>query len=112
MATDLLPDDRSMGIKTPKGLVIILGCSHVGVINTIKHIQELTKTEAVHAVIGGMHLGNADMSRIYRTIQAFDQLGLEKVIPLHCTGFRACAEMARLLGERFVSGSVGISLQF
>jgi 7,8-dihydropterin-6-yl-methyl-4-(beta-D-ribofuranosyl)aminobenzene 5'-phosphate synthase len=109
--TDFLPDDRSMGIRTSKGLIIVLGCSHVGVINTIRHIQELTKTEAVYAIIGGMHLEKAGMRRIHRTIEVFATLGIERVIPLHCTGFRACAEMARLLGERFVLGSAGISFE-
>ncbi len=110
-ATDLLPDDRSMGIRTSKGLIIILGCSHVGVINTIKHIQELTETEVVYAVIGGMHLEKAGMGRIHRTTEVFTELGIKKIIPLHCTGFRACAEMSRLLGERFMLGSVGVSLE-
>lgn len=111
-SVDLFPDERSIGIKTSKGLIIISGCSHVGVINTIRHIQELTETEGVYAVIGGMHLERANMPRIHRTIQEFAKLGVEKVIPLHCTGFSACAEMARLLGKRFVLGVVGASLQF
>ncbi|MBC7342956.1 MAG: MBL fold metallo-hydrolase [Clostridia bacterium] len=112
LVTDLLLDDQSMSIRTSKGLVVILGCSHVGVINIIKHMQKLTATEAVHAVIGGMHLEKASMSRIQLTIQALIELGVEKVIPLHCTGFTACVEMARLLGERFTLGSVGIALRF
>ena len=110
-ATDLLPDDRSMGIRTSKGLIIILGCSHVGAINTIQHIQELTETRAVYAVIGGMHLDKAGVRRIHRTVEVFTELGVEKVIPLHCTGFRACAEIARLLGEKFMLGSVGFSFE-
>ena len=112
LVMDLLLDDQSMGIRTSKGLVVILGCSHVGVINTIKRMQKLTATEAIHAVIGGMHLEKASMSRIHLTIQAFIELGVEKVIPLHCTGFTACAEMARLLGQRFTPGSVGVAFQF
>ncbi len=112
LVTDLFPDDRSMGIKTSKGLIIILGCSHVGVINTVRRIQELTETDAVQAVIGGMHMQKAGASRIHSTIQAFITLGVRNVIPLHCTGFNACAEMARLLGERFISGGVGSSFQF
>ena len=112
LVTDLLLDDQSMGIRTSKGLVVILGCSHVGVINTIKRMQKLTATEEVHAVIGGMHLEKASMSRIHLTIQALIELGVEKVIPLHCTGFTACAEMARLLGQKFTLGSVGATFRF
>ncbi|MDK2931894.1 MAG: 7,8-dihydropterin-6-yl-methyl-4-(beta-D-ribofuranosyl)aminobenzene 5-phosphate synthase [Bacillota bacterium] len=112
LVTDLILDDQSMGIRTSKGLVVILGCSHVGVINTIKRMQKLTATEGVHAVIGGMHLEKASMSRIQLTIHAFIELGIEKVIPLHCTGFTACAEMARVLGQRFTPGSVGATFQF
>lgn len=112
LVTDLLPDDQSLGIRTSKGLVIVLGCGHAGVVNTIKRIQKVSGMEKVHAVIGGTHLEKATMSRIHLTIQALIELGAEKVIPLHCTGFAACAEMARQLGQKFALGSVGASFIF
>jgi 7,8-dihydropterin-6-yl-methyl-4-(beta-D-ribofuranosyl)aminobenzene 5'-phosphate synthase len=77
------------------------------VVNTLRHLKRLTGADSIHAVIGGMHLEKASMNRVHLTIRAMNELGVEKVIPVHCTGFAACAEMARLLGDRFVSGGAG-----
>ncbi|MGE5587025.1 MAG: hypothetical protein ACM3ZO_02245 [Clostridia bacterium] len=63
-------------------------------------------------MIAGMPLEKATMSRLHLTIQKLIELGVENVVPLHCTGFTACAEMARLLGQKFMLGSVGSSFQF
>ncbi|NPV81784.1 MAG: MBL fold metallo-hydrolase [Firmicutes bacterium] len=112
LVTDFLLDDQTMAIKTRKGLVVILGCSHAGVINTLKYIKSLTGTDGIHAVIGGMHLEKASISRLQLTLRAFMELGVDKVVPLHCTGFNARTEMARLLGERFELGSVGSIFEF
>ena len=112
LVTDFLLDDQAMAIKTRKGLVVILGCSHAGVINTLKYIKSLTGTDGIHAVIGGMHLEKASISRLQLTLRTFIELGVEKVIPLHCTGFNARTEMARLLVERFELGGVGSIFEF
>ena len=90
---DLFLDDQALIIKTSDGLVIILGCSHRGVINTIEHARRITEESKIHTVIGGMHLIDADEERISKVIEAFNQYNVKNIIPLHCTGFKASAEI-------------------
>lgn len=83
---DPLDDDQSLFFKTEAGTVVILGCAHAGVINTLRHIQRLTDDAPLHTVVGGMHLENASEQRLAKTIeilQAMDPLHLGVG---HCTG--------------------------
>ena len=109
---DPLLDDQALVVKSNLGWVIILGCSHAGVLNTLTYIVELLKGEKIHAVIGGMHLIQATKARISKTINGLQELGIEKVVPLHCTGFRACMEIALQMGKAFTLAEVGSVLEF
>lgn len=99
---DRVVDEQFLAVKGPKGIYIFVGCCHPGVINCIKHALSLFPGERVAAVVGGMHLKNAENARIKATIQHFLELGIEKIAPLHCTGFTATCEMKRLLQDRFM----------
>lgn len=111
LVRDLLLDDQAMALQTPRGVVVVLGCSHAGVVSTLKYVARLTGRDNIYAVIGGMHLGDAGETRIQLTIQAFLDFDVQKVVPLHCTGFTAMAEMQRRLGERFILGATGLTLE-
>jgi 7,8-dihydropterin-6-yl-methyl-4-(beta-D-ribofuranosyl)aminobenzene 5'-phosphate synthase len=93
---DPVLDDQAAFIETSSGLVVVLGCAHSGVINTLNYIIKLTGNTSIHTVIGGMHLVNASENRIVRTIQELKKLKPKKLMPAHCTGFAASA---RLSGE-------------
>ena len=86
---DPLEDDQSVFFDTPQGTVVLLGCAHSGVINTLRYIRQLTGDRPLHAVFGGMHLVGASIERIDRTIDALRQMGVEQLMPAHCTGFPA-----------------------
>lgn len=109
---DPLLDDQALVIRSNLGWVVVLGCSHAGVLNTLKYIGELIKGEKIYAVIGGMHLIQATKARISKTVLGLQQLGIEKVIPLHCTGFKACMEIALQMGKIFTQAEVGSVLEF
>ena len=109
--TDFLLDEQAMAVRTAGGLVVILGCGHPGVINTVNYCRRLAGAE-VNAVIGGMHLETASLSRLQLTIQALLELGAEKIVPLHCSGFKARAEMARQLKAVFVTAAAGDIIDF
>jgi len=104
---DPLADDQSIGIKTEKGLVIILGCSHRGMINNIMQLQKLTKEEKVFCVIGGTHLIAATDHRIAMTIKALDNINMEKLGVSHCTGFKASAELYKHFPDVFFNNNAG-----
>ena len=95
---DLLWDDQALFLKSEKGLFIILGCAHRGIINTIRHAQKLTGLEPLYAVIGGTHLISVSAERTDSTIAELLSLGIEKLGVSHCTGLPASAILAQTFG--------------
>lgn len=83
---DQLKDDQSLVIETRKGLIVVLGCTHSGVINTLQHVRKLYPGKNIDAVIGGMHLAKASERRMSKTIEMMKEIGVRIAIPGHCTG--------------------------
>ena len=75
---DSFSDDMALAVKTGLGLVIILGCAHRGMINTINHFQEITGDDRVYAIIGGTHLISASSERLIQTIADLKKIGIQK----------------------------------
>ncbi len=98
---DEFNDDLALIINTGPGLLVILGCAHRGMINTLYHAQKLTGRKEIRLVIGGSHLLNSSRERVYKTIAALKELDVKKVGLSHCTGQEASAIMAQELGDRF-----------
>ena len=98
---DELKDDLALIINTRPGLIVVLGCGHRGMINTLYHAQKLTGRKEIRMVIGGCHLINAATERVYRTIAALKELDVRKIGVSHCTGQEASAIIAQELGGRF-----------
>jgi 7,8-dihydropterin-6-yl-methyl-4-(beta-D-ribofuranosyl)aminobenzene 5'-phosphate synthase len=96
------------------GLVVLTGCAHAGVINSLHEAIELTRTERVRAVMGGFHLGFPTTPRenVGLTIDALKQLQVQTVMPMHCSGLRAHSTMQETLTSGYVQPSVGSVLQF
>jgi 7,8-dihydropterin-6-yl-methyl-4-(beta-D-ribofuranosyl)aminobenzene 5'-phosphate synthase len=86
---DPIVDDQALYFMARTGLVVLLGCAHAGVINTLSHIRNLTHRAGVHAVIGGMHLLHASPSRLAATTTVLRQYGVRFLAPCHCTGSAA-----------------------
>jgi 7,8-dihydropterin-6-yl-methyl-4-(beta-D-ribofuranosyl)aminobenzene 5'-phosphate synthase len=104
---DLLADDLALIIKTDHGLVIILGCAHHGMVNTLHHAQKLADQELVYAVIGGTHLYQASLERINNTINDLRKMGVKKIGVSHCTGFSASVRLAEEFQETFFLNNAG-----
>ncbi|GAB4182139.1 MAG: MBL fold metallo-hydrolase [Calditrichia bacterium] len=110
---DQIKDDASIYIKTPEGLIILVGCAHSGVINTIKHAIRISGEKRVFMVMGGMHLRNQDKDIIEKTAKFMADLDPQYIIPLHCTGFEAIKMFRQYLGEKKVLlKNVGDTLKF
>ncbi len=103
-------DDYSMVLKTSKGLVLLLGCGHAGLINILDHAMEKTGVDKVHAVLGGTHLGFSPESQQEPTIQALKKYNVEVLAVSHCTGMRPIARLAAEFGPAFTFGHVGYTL--
>ncbi len=96
-----------------KGLVIISGCSHAGIVNIVKEAIRLTGEPNIHAIIGGLHLAGSEVenereeSKLARTTEDLERLNPKMLVPCHCTGWRARHAMSRAMNEAYVEGSVG-----
>jgi len=104
---DPMLDDQALFIESTKGLIVILGCAHAGVVNTLQRISDLYPTKPLHAVMGGMHLINADSTRIEKTIAALRDYDPKKIGPAHCTGVNAVEEMRRAFPKTYFDCSAG-----
>jgi len=104
---DPLADDLALVIDTDFGLVVILGCAHRGIINTVHHAQKLYSKELVYAVIGGTHLFRVSEERLERTIADLKETGIQRVGVSHCTGFRASARLAQEFEGIFFMNNAG-----
>lgn len=111
---DPFHDDQGLGIKVKnKGLVVIGGCSHSGIINTVLHLQEQAAAEKVYAVLGGFHLTGPIFEPIIApTIQEMKKIAPAFVVPMHCTGWKAINRFAEEMPEQFVLNTVGTTYVF
>ncbi|MFC1676193.1 iron-sulfur cluster assembly scaffold protein [Planctomycetota bacterium] len=108
---DTLLDDQAMFFDSPKGLAILLGCAHAGVVNTLHYIAGLSREKNIYAVIGGMHLINASSQRIERTIEAFKQYDVKKIGLAHCTGNNAVEKFKDVFPSRCFMCSVSTRIE-
>ncbi len=107
---DELLDDLALGIKTESGLVVILGCGHRGIINTIRHLQNVTGLQNISCVIGGTHLISASEERLVWTAAELKEIGVKKLGVSHCTGFKASCWLANEFPEEFFMNNSGATL--
>ena len=107
---DATPDDQSLVIETDKGLVILLGCCHAGLVNTLEHIAYQIGRRDLYAVIGGTHLGFCGQEQLDKSIDALKKTGIRKLAVSHCTGFAAAARLSRELPKEFQMAMVGYTL--
>lgn len=111
---DSFSDDRGVAVQVRnKGLVVVGGCSHAGIINTVKHAQKVTGAPKVHAVLGGFHLTGPMMEPIIGpTIREMKKIGPDHIVPTHCTGWRAINQFAKEMAEQFILNTVGTTYIF
>jgi len=110
MIPDPLADDLALIVKTGEGLVLITGCAHRGIINTVRHVQKLTQGEYIHTIIGGTHLMVASPERIEKTASELKELGLQRLGVSHCTGFNASAALAKEFSDIFFLNNAGTQI--
>lgn len=107
-------DDQALVVNVlDRGLLVVSGCSHAGAINVLRHAQRLTGESRVCGFVGGLHLtGGLFESRIEPTVEALRAAGVRRVVPAHCSGWRAVHAIARSMPEAFVQPAVGTTITF
>jgi len=109
---DPLDDDQSLYFETEEGIVVLLGCAHSGVVNTLRYVAELTGHRPIWAVIGGMHLVGATPQRIARTVDELRPYDLRLLAPAHCTGMPATVALWGAFPGACVACHVGKTFEF
>jgi 7,8-dihydropterin-6-yl-methyl-4-(beta-D-ribofuranosyl)aminobenzene 5'-phosphate synthase len=98
--------EQSLVVRTERGLVVVTGCAHPGVVKIVQKAKEIAN-DRVYLVLGGFHLGGASTSYIESIIASFKELGVEKVAPCHCSGDRTCQLFRERYGENYIECGVG-----
>lgn len=109
--SDKLLDDQALIVNMELSLVVILGCAHRGIINTLYHARQLTGKEMIYAVVGGSHLINASEERLWQTIGALRDLGIQRLGLCHCTDLPAASVLAQEFGESFFFNKAGTVIE-
>ena len=109
---DPLNDDQAIYFRCAQGIVVLLGCAHAGVINTLEHIRALSDGWPIHAVVGGMHLCNATEARLVATLDALQSHEDMLIAPAHCTGARQKMLLWYRFPRRFRECNVGSQFVF
>ena len=112
----LIRDDQALVVNiSDKGLVILTGCGHAGIINTINYAKKITGIDRIHAIIGGFHLPADDgifEVAIEPTLKEFQKAQPDYLVPCHCTGWKATNRIIETMPEKFIQSSVGTTFQF
>jgi len=98
--------EQAMLLNTPRGLVVVTGCAHPGVVEMVRRAKEIGRDE-IYLVLGGFHLGRTSEGRVREIITEFQRLGVQKVAPCHCTGDKAIALFREAYDKDFVQNGVG-----
>lgn len=109
---DPIADDQALAILLKeKGLVVVSGCSHAGIINTVFKAQQITGVQKVHGILGGFHLiGPSSESLIESTIEALIKLEPKVLVPMHCTGWTGIQRISMVFADAFTLNSVGTKI--
>jgi 7,8-dihydropterin-6-yl-methyl-4-(beta-D-ribofuranosyl)aminobenzene 5'-phosphate synthase len=109
---DNIMDDKGIVLNIKdKGLVVITGCGHAGIINTLRYAQSMTGVDKIYCVMGGFHLiGNIGEAIIRRTIEEMEKINPEVIVPCHCTGLKATQEFEKVFPEAFVLNASGTTI--
>jgi len=109
----LILDDQALVVRLrERGLVVVSGCGHAGIVNTVRYAQRLTGEPRIAAIVGGFHLSGPMFEPVIGpTVAAFDELSPSLLVPAHCTGWKAVHQLAARFPEAFVQSAVGTTIE-
>lgn len=109
---DPLLDDQALFIPTDKGTIVVTGCAHAGLINTLDYVKNLTDGEPIRFVIGGTHLESASKERMERTFADLKRLGVTEIHPCHCTGLMQSVRLCESVGGLSKPAFAGMKIEW
>jgi 7,8-dihydropterin-6-yl-methyl-4-(beta-D-ribofuranosyl)aminobenzene 5'-phosphate synthase len=112
LESDQIMDEQALIILADRGLVIITGCGHPGIINIIDYAKEISGEKNIDIIMGGFHLKSISNDRFKKTIDSLKESRVNTIIPLHCTGMEASAKLYKAFPDKVKFLSVGDSYSF
>lgn len=109
---DRLYDDQALVVESSVGIIVMLGCSHSGLIDTLQHVLSITGERRIYSFLGGTHLLHTPDDHLERTVDALRQFQLELIAPCHCSGPGAIAAMEQAFGDRCLDHRAGSIFEF
>ena len=109
---DILRDDQSLYFNTENGLVVVFGCAHAGLINTLDYVTQVSGVKHVHTIMGGFHLVGSGKEKMSKVIDNLERFGIQRIGPGHCTGMEAALEFRKHYPRRCFMCSAGTSCEF
>jgi 7,8-dihydropterin-6-yl-methyl-4-(beta-D-ribofuranosyl)aminobenzene 5'-phosphate synthase len=109
---DSLADDQALILKTGKGTVVVLGCSHRGIINTLNHVKKICGQKRIYALLGGLHLVKTTGEKLDTILQYLQRFDLEKMVVGHCTGSHAIQALYARFEDKVIINTVGHTITF
>lgn len=109
---DCMEDEQFLAVKTKQGMILIIGCAHMGILNCVAYAKEIFPKEKIRGIFAGMHLKDADDAKINFTIKKLKEENLEFLAAVHCTGQKAISKMAEAFGEKFLFCETGKKFEF
>ncbi len=108
LVQDRFPGEQALFFDVKdKGLVVLSGCAHAGIVNTVRHVQKVAGMSRLHALLGGFHLINAHEDVIEATVADIKAMAPDYLVPTHCTGFEATVRFREEMAERFILNTAG-----
>ncbi|MGI0079302.1 MAG: MBL fold metallo-hydrolase [Nitrososphaerales archaeon] len=110
----LILDDQALVVSVKdKGLVVITGCGHAGIVNTTDYARQISGVDRVHALIGGLHLEGQYFDPIIdQTVDSLEKISPKFIVPAHCTGLRASFKIFGAMPQNYVESGVGTTFKF
>ena len=109
---DPIEDDNAVWVQAEEGLVVCVGCSHAGIVNTLETVIGVTGETKIRTVIGGLHLLNASPARLQKTADALNSFDIGQLVACHCTGDEAFAYLEKRVACEIIQGYAGFSMTF
>jgi 7,8-dihydropterin-6-yl-methyl-4-(beta-D-ribofuranosyl)aminobenzene 5'-phosphate synthase len=103
--------EQALAVRTPRGLVIVTGCAHPGIVTILSRAKKLFGKEPVHLVVGGFHLVRASRNEILEIVDGFRELGVRSVAPCHCTGDTARLIFSEAYGKNYLAIGMGARIE-
>jgi 7,8-dihydropterin-6-yl-methyl-4-(beta-D-ribofuranosyl)aminobenzene 5'-phosphate synthase len=107
LVEDRMLDDQALILDFEKDVVVVAGCAHAGIVNTVRHAQKVASKRGIRAIIGGFHLSKASGERIAKTVNELVKLDPQLIAPCHCTGIQATSQLLEAFGDRCVPLQTG-----